>query len=337
LRFYLQIFAFLLAFPFAAQAISRDIKDSEMLGELKLSEFMLEPTWSSDAFTSPRGFTAGRSYIGITWTSDRMISGKVSVGSRRLLVVPARLGVDDTSFGLVEAFGQAETRFGTFRAGLIPIFFGLEAGDYEYQNLFPNSLLFQNRLLLRRDQGASYAMSYNDFHTFIAVHNGEAGNDLDERYFVTGRWSFTGPAKSEMGVSGSAGQSVDRFTLVEERIRSGNAFFGFNIYGLGLGAEGTMSTHFVRGNFSKQVLAWHVDAEFPIWQPVGLQLRYDFLDPDHSVRNDTRKDLTFGFNWHNRYKTSTLFLLATTEWIEGEAQNHNYGQIIWRLTPWSAD
>ncbi|MGE3975401.1 MAG: hypothetical protein AB7F59_12830 [Bdellovibrionales bacterium] len=323
----------LLLCSFSVEAAPR----TDRLGEIKLTDFMLEPTWSSDSYTASRGFSEGRSYIGAMWSADRMISVKVSMGSRRLLIVPARLGNDDTTFGLVEAYAQADTNYGLVRAGLIPIFFGHEAGEYEYENLFPNSLLFQNRLLLRRDQGASYAMSYNDFNTFFAVHNGEAGVDVDDRYWVTGRWSYSGPAKSEMGVSGTTGRSVDRFTLVEEKIRAGNVFFGFNIYGLGLAAEGTMASHFVRNHFTKQTLAWHVDGSLPIWPAVDFQVRYDFLDPDHSVRTDTKKDLTMGFNWHNRYKTSTLFFLGSTQWIEGEAQNHNYGQVIWRLTPWSAD
>lgn len=329
---YLSVFILLCASSLWAEPMGATL---DQLGTLKLSDFMLEPTWSSDAYTSPRGFTAGRSYVGVTWTSDRIVSAKIAMGTRRMLIVPSRLGSDDTSFGFVEAYAQADTNYGLIRAGLIPIFFGHEAGQYEHQNLFPNSLLFQNRLILRRDQGASYAISYNDFHTFFAVHNGEAGNDLDDRYWVTGRWSYTGPAKSEMGVSGTAGRTVDRFTLVEERIRAGNIFFGFDIYGLGLAVEGTMAAHFARQDFSKQMLAWHADASLPVSQALGMQLRYDFLDPDHSTRNDTRKDLSFGFNWHNQYKTSTLFVLGTTSWMEGEPQNHNYGQVVWRLTPWT--
>jgi len=327
LRTHILASAFILCAPLWALA------NQEHLGELKLSDFLLESVYSSETSFYERGFSLGRSYLGATWNLNSLVSGKISFGSKKILVVPARYGAESRQLGIVEGFAQVDTPLGRVRAGLQPIPFGYEGGMSESEYVFYPTLLYQNRLLLRRDYGVSYFISYNDFNTYFTVHNGEAGEDQDERYWVTGRWSWSGPAKSEVGVSGTTGRSLDSLTGVEQHIRAGNAFAGFHIYGLGFAAEGTMSSSFIRGSLYRQLYNWHVDLEHPLSDVVGLQARYDFLEPAHDVANDQVRELSIGFNIHSKYNNSRLYFLASTQWHEGVAQNHNLGMVVWRLNP----
>jgi len=305
----------------------------ENLGELKVDRFFLEPTFSSNQRTYDQGFSIGRSYLGASWYLDTTVSGHFVVGPKFMILKPARYG-EPTSrdLGIVEAFGEFDTALGVLRAGLIPIPFGFYGLKNEAQQSFPNDLFYQSRFLQRRDYGASYFISYNNFTTTFAGHNGESGPDVDQRYWMTGRWSYRGPASSEVGISGSAGRWFEA-DQIEQRIRMGNLFAGFKLYGLGLAAEATMLSIFENNEFTRQAYQWHVDLEHPLADQIGVQMRYDFLEPHHGVLNDQIRELTLGLNYHTSYWNSVLYTLATTRWQEGTSEPHSSIEIVWKLTP----
>ena len=327
--------AFLCAFLCAISSFFGDsVQGSEQIGELKVSDFFAEPTFTTDSpGGGTTGFSIGRSYLGVQWTQDNVISAKVLVGPKSLLVIPSREGPDDKSLGIVEGYGQADTAYGLFKMGMIPVLFGYEGAISEGESAFTNSLMYQQRLVLKRDLGASYSMRLGDAESFMAVHNGEAGPDQDSRLWMTARFSLHGAASSQVGVSGQTGRWVDPVTGREEKIRTGNVFAGFRIYDLGLNGEATMSSSFYQDTLDRQWLAWHADLLWPLLGEWGFQARYDFIEPDYSVGNDQRREVTAGVNWHSHYRTSTLYFLGSSQWQEGVSVPQNWVRVIWQITP----
>ena len=306
----------------------------ENLGELKIDRFFLEPTFSTDNRAYSPGFSIGRSYIGASWTMDSLISAHILTGPKFMMMKPARYGVTPTrDLSMIEGYGELDSGLGVIRAGLIPLPYGLNGLRDESQQSYFDDLFVQRRFLQRRDFGASYFISHNNFVTSFAVHNGETDADEDGRYWMTGRWSYQGPAGSEYGLSGSVGRWVDLVTMREQKIRAGNIFAGFKIYGLGLAAEANMISIFEQDIFLRQAYGWHVDLESPLWSQLGMQIRYDFLEPHHSVFNDQVRELTLGLNYHSHYWNSVFQVLGTTRWDEGVSETHFAGLVVWKLTP----
>ncbi|HEX4924801.1 MAG TPA: hypothetical protein VFV50_11975 [Bdellovibrionales bacterium] len=334
--FVVSLIAVLLA---GAASVPMTVSAREQIGELSVTDLMLEPTFVTQEpeGTGSHAFMPGRSYLAAGWKQDSVISARLMVGSRTLLVQPARYGLEDTSFGVIEAYAQADTAYGLVRMGYIPLPFGLEGHQPEYEQLFPVSLLYQTRAIGRRDLGASYAISHNSFDSSFAVHNGEGAEDRDRRLWYSARLAWKGPARSEIGISGMTGRHLDTVTLREEKIRAGNIFAGFNIYGLGLITEATMTTTHFEGNLVRQLLAYHIVALHPLMTNVGLQLRFDYLDPDHGMPDDARRDFTAGLRFGSQFKTSSLYVLGVKRLEEGNERINDQLLVIWRMSPWLVD
>jgi hypothetical protein len=327
---------FILMFIFVVTELwaAAPLHAQENLGVLKVDRFFLEPSFSTDQRTYDRGFSIGRSFLGASWSLDNMVSAHILFGPKFMLLKPARYGEPvSRDLSTVEAYGQLDTGLGVLRAGLVPIAYGLDGLKDESRQSFPDNLFYQKAFLQKRDYGASYFLSHNNFTTVFAVHNGESAMDTDNRYWMTGRWSYEGPAASQVGVSASTGRWVDQVTLKEQRIRMGNVFAGFEIYGLGLAAEGNMLSSFSGDSLDHQSYEWHVDLEHPLWSGFGLQMRYDFLEPAHDVLNDQVREFTYGFNWHYHYWNSILYALGATRWEEGDSMPHASAMVVWKLTP----
>ena len=327
---------YLFALVFWAGAV---VSASEKIGELSVSDLMLEPTFITQEpdGTSDHAFIPGRSYLAVGWKQDAVISARLMLGSKSLIVQPARYGLQDETFGVVEGYAQADSAYGLVRMGYIPIPFGLEGSQAEFEQLFPLSLIYQTRNLMRRDLGFSYSIGHNSFESAFAVHNGEGSEDRDRRLWYTARLAWLGPAHSQIGISGMTGRHVDLINGREEKIRTGNFFAGFNVYGLGLGLEGTMTTTLYQGNLVRQLAHYHVDALHPLWTNVGLQLRYDYLDPDHGVQNDIQKDVTAGFRIGSQFQTSSFYVLGVKRLEDGFERNNDRLLFIWRMSPWLVD
>jgi hypothetical protein len=316
------------------------VQAAERIGELSVTDLMLEPTFITqepEGVNTSHAFMPGRSYLAVGWKQDTVISARLMVGSRTLIVQPAIYGVQDTTFGIIEGYAQADSPYGLLRMGYIPIMFGYEGAQTEYEQLFPLSLLYQNRDVNRRDLGASYEVEYNSFVSQVAVHNGEGAEDRDRRLWMTARFAWKGPAKSEIGASGMTGRRLDQSSMRDEKYRTGNIFAGFNIYGLGLTAEGTMTTTLFQGHMIRQLLHIHVDALHPLTSDIGLQFRYEHYDPDHGVNGDLQKDITLGLRFGSQFKTSSFYILGVKK-LEEEPNIRVNDQllVIWRMSPWLA-
>jgi hypothetical protein len=329
----------LLSLPFFWAVLSTTVSSSraqaqENLGVLKVDKFFIEPAFSTDARSYSPGFSTGRSFLGASWNLDNRISARLLIGPKFMLMKPARYGIlPSRDYSIVEGYGEVDTGLGSLRAGLIPLPFGFYGMKDESQQSFPDDLFVQSRFIQRRDYGGSYFISHNDFTTSIAVHNGESDVDEDSRYFTTGRWSYKGPAGGEYGLSGTTGRWSDLVTMREQKIRAGNIFAGFKIQGLGLGAEATIISIFEQEVFIRQAYGWHIDLEHPLWNQFGLQARYDFFEPHHSVTNDEVREFTLGLNYHSHYWNSVFYVLGTTRWEEGVTDPHVAALVVWKLTP----
>jgi hypothetical protein len=320
-------------------ALAANGRSAERIGELSVTDLMLEPTFITQEpeGTSSHAFIPGRSYLAVGWKQDSVISARLMLGSRALLVQPARYGLPDETFGVIEGYAEADSAYGLVRMGYIPIPFGYEGAQTEYEQLFPLSLLYQTRSLMRRDLGASYAISHNSFYSSFAIHNGEGAEDRDRRLWYSARLAWKGPARSEIGLSGMTGRAIDLISQREEKIRSGNFFAGFNIYGLGLATEATMTTTLYQGNLVRQLLAYHIDALHPLMTNVGLQMRYDFLDPDHGIPDDAHRDFTVGLRIGSQFRTSSFYILGVKRLEEGNERINDQALIVWRMSPWLVD
>jgi hypothetical protein len=318
---------------------------AEQIGEMRFSDFLLEPSFQYNE--GRRGsFSPGNSYLAGDWHRDSALSARLKVGSRDLLGVPAvyastafvsALPAQANTPALVEAFGQVETTYGRFRMGLIPIAFSLDGGDSEARLRFPRSLFFENRLVALRDVGLSYHIDNEGFFSDWAVHNGEAGADLDNELWFTARWGYRSGHDLQVGFSGSTGRTSPLATApsgltLSSKTRLANFFFAMQSQKLSFEFEG--ATGEVRTDAAlKRLRSGHVDVDLEVESQALILARYDFYDPDVGVNGDQTQMASLGLAFRSKYETSSFYLIGSKVWREGVPQAIHQGMVIWRLTP----
>ncbi|MFN7455694.1 MAG: hypothetical protein ACK5RO_13680, partial [Pseudobdellovibrionaceae bacterium] len=105
---------------------------------------------------------------------------------------------------LVKAFLQARTEYINFRAGLVPVPFGFEGSVPEWEWIFPLTLSREAHWFIRRDYCLEAEVLQKNYSARILAHNGESGESLDARSWVTGQWTLQNDGYFVM-LSGSVG------------------------------------------------------------------------------------------------------------------------------------
>jgi hypothetical protein len=345
---------------FALALVSESARANESLGELAVSGIFLEPSFTY-AENHSGSFNAGNSFLAATWSRDSLLSATFKVGDRALLGQPARFGdVDGSQIAIIEAYAQADSDLGRVRAGLIPVPFGLEGGDAEERLRFPRSLLFQRRMVVIRDMGASYHISNEGWFSDIAGHNGEGGPDLDNEIWLTVRGGWQGGRFLRAGFSGTAGRtnpastnpdpSATPPTVDEEvnktgiditkaaKIRLANVFLDWEFAPMRIEVEADIGDALQDGPTSgttidRKIRAGHLDIEYipqPSWSALA---RYDTLNPDTDGSGSRVDQYIAGLSWRSKYETSVLYLFFEKTQQQGSSEDIHSVQLLWRLTP----
>lgn len=324
----------------------------DRLGTLVLSSLLVEPSYS---FSEPRrgGFGFGNSFLETTWTRDTLLSARLKFGSTALLGRPARYAATSTTedVRVVEAFAQIDSSYGRVRAGLVPIPYGLEGGDVEERLRFPRSSFWQNRYLPLRDQGVSYHISNKGFFSDWAIHNGEAGPDLDNELWFTTRFGWVGGRTLSVGASAAAGGTAPESTGTPTggiapsvpgldpdrpaRVRVANLFVDWRSKPVSIALEGNLGEVRQGGN-GKKTGAFRADIEFGLTEAADALIRYDLFDPLTDQSGDRVEETTLGLAYGSLYQNSVIYLLGTRRDVQGAPQPEHRVLVLWRMTPFAS-
>jgi hypothetical protein len=331
-------------FTFAVES-NMEPQKSEMIGTLSVSDLLIQPRFISTEDTT-RNFDLGHSYLFLTWKMNKELSAHFGIGRQELVNHNTRLAVnvhnaaDYKDFGFFEAYGQADTKYGTLRAGLIPLSFGWEGLHPESEWIFPRTLFYggeddtyltQNFGL--RDYGVSYFVSYRDFFTQTTVHNGENGQDLDGRLWATAIVGWHNKSGLEGGLSMSNGKYKDGTLGPELDFAYSNAFFGFHYNDLMLLGEGTLGQveDATPGVEKKRFWDYHADASHPLTKGVALLYRFEMYEPDTTVGGDRVQRNIIGFSFSNELRTSNLYVWGIKNKEAGNDINNDQLMVIWKI------
>jgi hypothetical protein len=319
--------------------------ESENLGTLSISDVLLRPQFTAaPKDVAARGFTIGESSIGVKWDYEKVFSGHVRIGSQDLAAPPVHYNqtFDPNNLQMVEAYAEYDHPYGRFRLGKQPIDFGLEGAKSEGDLIFPRSLLFERRIVGLRDIGFGYYVDYNNFYTEFVIHNGEGGNAIDNDYWYTARWGYK-LDRFEIGLSGQTGRtepeatigSTDTLAAVKvnepERWRMGGLFMSWRPKRITLELEAYMG-QLVQQDASARFATGHTDFGYEFSETFSAHLRYDYLDPDLSVDNDSIHRAAAGLVFTNKSRNSRIIVMAAHDFNEGARGDDQY-RVIWSLSP----
>jgi hypothetical protein len=327
--------------PFSAGA-------AENLGRIEVSDIFLEPIYTN---VEPHqgSFSLGSSYLGASWTIDSVLSAQLKFGSRDLINSPIRYGPTTSlsQLAIVEAYAQADSEFGLFRLGMIPLYYGLEGGDVERELYFPRSLIYQARYIGLRDFGGSYHISSDGFTVDSTIHNGEGGADLDNELWLTTRLSWSRERHFRLGISGQVGRTTPLSTYPTGKEASGpawvdvtqaaryrivNAFVHWLIQPVQIEAEATAGDVLQGDNIIK-TRALHADFVYITRGSLDWLLRYDILDPRNDLGSDQLTEISLGLAWRSAYRNSVLTLLGTKRIQQDTPPDVHRVMLIWRMAP----
>lgn len=300
----------------------------EQLGKLGISDILLQTHLK---FTESSGgeFGLDRSFVFAQWEYDKSLSAEIGLGQLSY-IVPSRfsntLTTLNTDFGFFEAYGQWNSNYGLLRAGLVPINFGYEGGVRESRRVLPDTLFLENRYFGMRDYGVTYFISHNGFFTHSTVHNGEGGQDVDGNLWFTSKLGWKNRAGLEAAFSGQVGEFK---TTVETKTRMASLHTAFNLYKINFVMEGFVGDSKSTLSY-EQFRAWHVDLSHPVGD-VGIQIRYDALDPNKTTIDDETSRWIAGLNISNEQRTSTLYLWGIKNLEGGTKVNNDEIMLAWKL------
>ncbi|MCC6278940.1 MAG: hypothetical protein IT289_13595 [Oligoflexia bacterium] len=312
------------AAPTSSLSFKPDIVFDKIM--LETGGFLREPSAS--------GFVQPSWKLGIKTAFATWIEVNAVLGPSTLISTPSWVtGTSSQAVSLIEGYGLIRAVFGDVSAGLIPIPWGLQS-EIEEELWFPRTFIYERGLRPLRDVGVGVTSEYDGFYLTLVGHNGEGGlvSNSDNRAFVTGQWGYKGPANSHLGLSATTGKINQPWLTEETRQRAGNAFFGFNIFGLGLQIE-TSYFQTVTASQTTDSLAWHVDLGHPIGEQFTILGRYEQYNPNAKISANVLGRGYFGLEFHSRDVASRLFLFVIkNNEAQGESPNDEI-RVVWRIIP----
>ena len=182
-----RIFIFLLIFNFGQNLWAAE---TERLGRFEISEFSLSPRLRLQE-PGTGGFELSESWIGFEWTRDEDVRGVLKLGSSDLSA-PAIWYTPQVrpSFGVSEAWMEGRSLYGDVRAGLLVVPQGFEGISPEWDSVLPETRARRKSWFVKRDFGLQFRWQRPHWDTSITVHNGESGDNLDGKYWVSGHWRY---------------------------------------------------------------------------------------------------------------------------------------------------
>ena len=262
------------------------------------------------------------------------LSLDTSVGASQLLYLPNWSTPPSDSVSLLDLKAQMMTDFGDFYAGQFQIPWGLEGTSDEAALWLPRSMFYEKGALPLRDIGGGFKTDYDGYFMNVAAHNGLGAGVTNNtnRLFVTGQTGYRGKAHSVVGLSLTAGHIISPLTSMDTKVRGANAFYGFNIFGLGLQLESSVIESKTDAQ-TTDVLAWHADLQHPLSDHINLIYRYEAYNPNLRVSSNVLSRGYIGGEIHSADNFSRLFLfLVKNNESQSETPNDEI-QLAWRVSP----
>lgn len=343
IRIMSQFPVFLLIALLFSSLSSRAVILREDIGELKIQDLLLRPTFKLQE-PSNGAFSIGESSFALRWELEEKFAGVVRIGPRTLLNPLAHYSSSvNSDLMLVEAYAEYNDPYGRFRLGRVPIEFGYEGRLWERELVFPRSLLFQNRIVMLRDVGGSYEISHNNFFSGFVVHNGESDRDEDGRIWYTARLGFR-DEKFEIGLAGQTGGTKPIATSSSSDTLAGvdpNKEAKWRIMGL--------YTAFTRKRWEWVIEAYmgereqdkktgrfstgHTDFGYQFLRTFSAHLRYDQFDPNQKISGDLQRQVSVAAVFSNKTHSSNLILVGSKVLEEKKQVPNDQVMLIWSLSP----
>jgi hypothetical protein len=320
-----------------------NLAQAEQFGLLKIDSLVLRPQFRV-AEPSDGDFAIGESMFSVRWRMDQRTSAVFAVGAKNLLGTSIHYKETVTEdLGFVEGYGEFAFEYGTIRAGLLPVDFGLEGSRREADLDLDRSLLFARRWVPLRDIGLSYRIDYDGYFTRLMVHNGESDANVDGRMWYTGAWGYESPRLFQFGVAGQTGSTKPESTNAsndsmagvdpsrEAKWRMGGPFAAWTPHHWRLELEVYLG-ELVQAELIRKFSTGHVSFGYE-WTNWSLHARYDQIDPDQGVdgNRETRPSVAFGYLSERR--TSKVYVLLTKVIEESNQVPNDEIRLIWHLTP----
>ena len=317
----------------------------EQLGTLEIDEFNLRAAGLVREGQHAE-FSLAESLLGFRWKLDKTIGAKISLGSLSLLNVPLHFNSPPSDdLGIVEAYGEYTSPYGSFRFGLIPLEYSVEGNAREGDLEFPRSLLFKNRVLGLRDYGMRFETKFKGYFTKLAVHNGESDSNVDGRVWSTASWGWTDDDKFVVGFSGRTGTtkpiatSTSGDTLagvdptLEAKWRMGTTYVHWAPHRWNVVLEGTWGEVEQDKKKGNKFVAGHFDLGYDLTPNFGFLGRIDYFDPNDKVKKDGQKEISLAWVWRSREGNSRLYFIATRIEEEGPRINNDEFKLVWQMSP----
>lgn len=182
------------------------------MGKFRFSEFSLSPRATLQE-PSSGGFELKESWIGFEWERDESLSGEISFGTSDLIAPAIWYPTPTTGqIQLVQAAVKAKSQYFDVRAGLLPIPVGYEGAFPEWEWSLPETRVRSRRWFSRRDYGVEIKAETKPFLSTITVHNGESGDNLDQKMWMAGLWRYLNSQGYGVLITGQVGRSDSRST-----------------------------------------------------------------------------------------------------------------------------
>ena len=327
---------------FAADDIAQK---KELIGTLSVSDLLIQPRFISTE-DDQNDFDTGRSYFFFSWKVSNLLSAHFGVGKLELVNHNMRLDSnvaatgDYKDFSFFEAYAQLESKFGTVRAGVIPLMFGWEGVHKESEWIFPRTMFYggedpsyQTQNFGLRDQGVSYSVSYKGFYTHTAVHNGENGRDQDGKLWHTATIGWMDKVGLEGAISFANGKYQVGKTNPQLDFAYANAFLGYQKLDKMLLLEGSIGEEKEIGSpMETRFWNWHIDGSYPIFKKgLSALVRYEQYEPDSNAMDDRIQRVIVGLGISNEYRTSNLYIWAIQNREEGLETNNDQIMVEWKV------
>ncbi|MGE0764494.1 MAG: hypothetical protein AB7N80_14555 [Bdellovibrionales bacterium] len=324
-------------------ALTSPTQAREQLGQLKVDNLVIRPQFRL-LEPAKANFELGESLFSVRWDMDTKIGAVFTVGAKDLIGTSTHFAPElNQDLGFIEAYGEYNFDYGTIRAGLQPVGFGIEGSVGEADLDMPRSLLYQERIVPLRDIGVSYAIDHNGYFTRLMIHNGESGANLDGRPWYTAKWGWTKSGRWRLGMAGQTGTTKPTSTSTsqdnlagvditkEAQWRLGGPFMVWTPHRWRLAFEGYLGELSQEKDLRKYSAGyWSLSYSGQAW---FFGLRYDQIDPNHDLDNDLKRQVTLTLGLLSERRTSRVFLVATKVFEESNQIPNDELRLVWHLTP----
>lgn len=319
----------------------------ERAGQLSITEAMLWPTYFSSEGEGGQ-FQLYRSQFGIGWDLDGSLRTRFLIGSESQRQAPAYYNKNEASedIAIIEAYADYQGLYGRVRMGLMPLPITYQNRIPDHELIFHDILVFENRLLARRDFGLSFYTGHNGYYTEIMAHNGEVAEDAnDGNVWATARWGWSDQRKWQLEYAMQVGRSKAEATST-----NGLDIAGFDINETAIWKFSQLSINWYdrktnvlleglygdieQDNFKNRVSSYHLDVIHMLKPSLGLGLRYDQIDMNDKVEDDAKTASSLALIFGGENSTSRFFITATQKREEGTEDTNDELRVSWRLRPY---